>query len=316
MKSEQTNLPRVLVLMAVYNGAQYLQEQIESILTQKNVDVTLLIVDDCSQDNSLAICNAYACEFENVIVRENANNVGCTPNFMNALYSSDCDGYEYFAFADQDDVWLPEKLDVATRALGSRKTPALYFSDFYNVNENLSNPVPELINFKGLESAPASAIVRAWVNGCVMVFNSAFRDIIRAYRPPSFPRGHDAWIHAIARYTADVIADYDNALQLRRIHGKNAVGAATVKYNTPFKIADAIRTVLSDSTHSHLIAAQFMLEGYRPFIKEEYLPLLEEFIHYRSSLSSRISFARNPLLRTPDKQQQAIIVGRTLLGTW
>ena len=142
-------LPKVLVLMATYNGERYLREQVDSILSQKDVDVTLLITDDCSTDGSYEIAQKYAESDPRVISKRNEANVGVGMNFLNMLYGAEPGQYDYVAFSDQDDVWLDDKLAVACRAIADEAAkpdakrvdpfgiPVLYCSDLLNVDIDL-----------------------------------------------------------------------------------------------------------------------------------------------------------------------------------
>lgn len=101
--------PSVLVMMASYNGEKFITEQIDSILSQKGVDVTLRICDDGSNDSTPSICESYTSKYDNVLFEVNKVNKGLAKNFMDMVYDDNALGFNYYAFSDQDDVWLPEK---------------------------------------------------------------------------------------------------------------------------------------------------------------------------------------------------------------
>ena len=103
-------LPFVSVLMSTYNGEKYIREQIESILNQKKVKVHLLIRDDGSQDSTIEIVKEYANKYPNVSVYA-GKNIGIGNSFMELLRNAP--EADYYAFADQDDVWLDGKLERA-----------------------------------------------------------------------------------------------------------------------------------------------------------------------------------------------------------
>ena len=119
---------KVMVLLSSYNGEKYIREQLDSILTQQGVEVTLLVRDDGSRDATPRILREYAERCKNVIVLPEEN-VGCVSSFRKLLTEAYnyIDRVDYFAFADQDDVWLPEKLKSgadrkSTRLNSSHKT--------------------------------------------------------------------------------------------------------------------------------------------------------------------------------------------------
>ena len=115
---------RVLVIMSTYNGEKYVREQINSILMQKNVEVSVLVRDDGSTDGTLEVINGLQDDRITVL---NGENMGCEASFFELLMH--CKGYEYYAFSDQDDIWLEDKLARAIGMIGSSDTPVLYCSN-------------------------------------------------------------------------------------------------------------------------------------------------------------------------------------------
>lgn len=77
----------VAVLMSTYNGEKYLKEQIDSILAQKDVDVTLFIRDDGSSDNTIGICKEYVEKHKNIVLKT-GENIGVGNSFMQLVYYS------------------------------------------------------------------------------------------------------------------------------------------------------------------------------------------------------------------------------------
>lgn len=100
----------VAILMATYNGERYLVEQIESILSQTETDWTLYIQDDGSKDNTLDIIRQYAEGDKIVFVDSGLTRQGACLNFMSLLNKVES---RYYMFCDQDDVWLPEKIELS-----------------------------------------------------------------------------------------------------------------------------------------------------------------------------------------------------------
>ncbi|WP_151702582.1 glycosyltransferase [Nitrincola alkalilacustris] len=103
--------PRVLVCLAAYQGMPWLQEQVESILTQQGVDVTLLISIDPSADGTEAWFESLAAERDNIHVLPTQQRFGCAAaNFFRLLREADVLDYDLVSLADQDDIWFPDKL--------------------------------------------------------------------------------------------------------------------------------------------------------------------------------------------------------------
>ena len=113
-----------MVLMSTYNGGQFLREQIDSILAQKGVEVRLLVRDDGSKDDTCAILSEYASAHRDIVWRQ-GENIGFVRSFS-ALVAMALESEipaDYYAFADQDDIWMPEKLSTACGVLAT-KDPA------------------------------------------------------------------------------------------------------------------------------------------------------------------------------------------------
>ena len=103
--------------MATYNGEKYLHEQLDSILNQTYSDFELIICDDCSKDSTVKILEEYSLKDKRVHYFVNEENLGFKKNFEKAV--SLCSG-EYVAFSDQDDIWLPEKLEESMNNIGDK----------------------------------------------------------------------------------------------------------------------------------------------------------------------------------------------------
>ena len=109
---------RVLVLMAAFNGSQWIVDQIDSILNQGTVDVSLVISDDCSSDDTRRKIDHYANSDRRVRTISPLQPTGsAAQNFLWMIRNTGADDHEYVALADQDDIWLPEKLVRASSQL-------------------------------------------------------------------------------------------------------------------------------------------------------------------------------------------------------
>lgn len=119
---EKGNLPHVCVLMATFNGEEFILEQLESLLNQNEVRITLLISDDGSTDRTQAKVNNFiAMHHEHamhmVVLEANDCSLGAGGNFLRLLEACDSKSFDYIALSDQDDIWLPDKLRIAIKQL-------------------------------------------------------------------------------------------------------------------------------------------------------------------------------------------------------
>lgn len=247
------SLPLVSVLMSTYNGEKFIREQIDSILKQVNVNVQLLIRDDGSSDGTKEIIQEYKANNTNVTVIIGSN-VGVGKSFLELLRLSP--DAEYYAFADQDDVWLEDKLERAVKVLrkaervqipdeliGSGNTvsikdlidyakrdvadniPMLYASNQLLVDASLT---PIGYRFK---THPVfdfyDSLSRNIMYGCTMVMNHALRKIVLQIPLPDDKvlarKNHDAWVLYAAFITGVVIYDHTSKMKYRQ-HGGNVVG--------------------------------------------------------------------------------------------
>lgn len=220
----------VLVLMSVYNGEKYLRQQLDSILIQDYTPLSVLVRDDGSTDGSVSVLKQYAEAYENVKWYA-ASNCGAWKSFMDLVQNAGTD-YDYYAFADQDDVWLSNKILVAAGKLQDmeseegKEIPLLYSSNITPVNENLEimNTGIDLTNY---QTSFGSALVQGITSGLTCVFNKAALLKMREAKP-EFMIMHDWWLYLVASCYGKVYYD-SNSYVLYRQHRDNVCGARTSK---------------------------------------------------------------------------------------
>ena len=168
--------PKVAVLLAGYNGMQWIEEQLSSILGQSAVDVTVHISIDPSTDGTEAWCAAYAVQHPCVVVLPAAGSFGgASRNFFRLIRDLDLDGYDFVAFADQDDVWHEDKLQRATRAIQTRQVDA-YSS---NVTAFWPNGRTHLLD-KAQPQVSWDFLFEAAGPGCTYVLNKELAEALKA----------------------------------------------------------------------------------------------------------------------------------------
>lgn len=216
-------MKRCLILMSTYNGSKYLKEQLDSLLNQKDVDVTIQIRDDKSNDDTLKILEDYSSKYKNVRFKVNEKNKGFTYNFIDNLFEEESKGYDYYAFSDQDDVWKEDKLIQAINKIEQidSKLGCLYCSNLTLVDNNLN--VIGYQEKKDISKKYYSGLASNIATGCTMVFDKTlYEKIIKIY--PKDIYLHDYYIFLIARYTASVYYD-TNSYILYRQHNSNMIGS-------------------------------------------------------------------------------------------
>lgn len=113
----------ISVAMTTYNGEKFLKEQMDSILNQTYKNIELVVCDDCSTDSTWTILQEYQQKDVRIRCYKNTENLGFKKNFEKAI--SLCNG-EFIALSDQDDIWIPEKLEVSLKNLWNEKTQSYY----------------------------------------------------------------------------------------------------------------------------------------------------------------------------------------------
>ena len=210
----------VCVLMSTYNGEDYLKEQIESILQQEGVDVRLVVRDDGSSDRTLAILENFKHEGKLEILPDRKN-VGAGRSFLELLKKTPVDA-RYFAFSDQDDVWLQDKLAKAVLKLekSSANQPAMVFARQEVVDQDL--------NTIGLSNIPkriglGNALVECITPGCTIVINEQARNLLINNYPARLHMMHDWWIYLTLACFGSIV--YEQTLSMKyRQHAKNVIG--------------------------------------------------------------------------------------------
>ncbi len=125
----QNKVPRVAVLLAAYNGEQWIGHQLDSIWSQEGVIVDVFVSLDLSSDNTLSLLQNLKCNHTNLFILPYGERFGgAAKNFYRLIKEVDLSMYDYVAFADQDDIWLPEKLCHGVEAIQSSGSKA-YSSD-------------------------------------------------------------------------------------------------------------------------------------------------------------------------------------------
>ena len=306
---------KVLILLSTYNGEKYLHEQMDSLLKQEGVDVSVLVRDDGSKDKTVTILKEYEAKHHNVEV-EYGHNVGCADCFrwlLNAAYNRIRD-YDYFAFSDQDDVWLPEKVKVACSILSKTDStkPSMYCSNVCAVDSELNK-----INMKWKPNetllSKEQSLVWSMSYGCTMLFN---RKVIELFHscPPEKLVLHDLWVMHMCFFFGDVY--YDNhSYILYRQHGDNVVGAKTTFISRMRCHWKSLQHLFSQ--HYNEQEAQVMLKAYDGMLTPEDKALVGIVANYRKDFSIRIKwlFGLGKNYRAISRKQDNIwLKMRILLG--
>lgn len=223
----------VQILLAAYNGAAYLAEQIESIRRQSYPDWRLLIRDDGSTDQTVDIVRDFAARDPRIeLLADDRGRLGVLGNFAAlaeaALERPAC----YVAFADQDDVWHPQKLDWQLACLAAAErdsppdTPIAVHSDLAVVDAQLRPIHPSFLRYQGLwhetDRPLRTLVVQNFVTGCTLLFNRPLLELAVPIPPQALV--HDWWL-ALCAAAAGRLEFLPQATVQYRQHAGNTIGA-------------------------------------------------------------------------------------------
>ena len=215
---------KITILLSTYNGAKYLKEQIDSILNQDIIqNIKILARDDGSTDGTQKILEEYAQKYKNFSWYQ-GDNLKPARSFWELL--SKADDSDFYAFADQDDVWDIDKVRIAYEHIKDfdQSKPALYIGDVRTVDGELNLISSSMVEHDIPFDYP-HALIKDLCPGCTQLFNKATRDLTLIYDPVKYEMYmHDWTIYLIATCFGRVFFDDVPHMSYRQ-HSKNAVGA-------------------------------------------------------------------------------------------
>lgn len=221
---------KIAILLATYNGEKYISEQIDSILEQTDKDWMLYIHDDGSKDRTVDILEKYVKQYpEQIAIVEGASTGGAKQNFFYLFSQVEA---PYYMCCDQDDVWLPEKIEVTKKEMthlekGDEQLPCLVFTELKVVDESLNIISDKMSQYQGLDCNKLSlnrALIQNVVTGCTMMVNRVLRDELMKVTDYTDVLMHDWWAMLVATRFGKV-SFVETATILYRQHGNNGVGA-------------------------------------------------------------------------------------------
>jgi glycosyltransferase involved in cell wall biosynthesis len=215
----------IAILLCTHNGQEFLDQQLDSIARQTHRNWRLWASDDASADATKAILDTFQSAHgpDRVSILQGPG-AGSSANFL-SLACNDRIHADYFAYADQDDVWLEDKLSRAVAWLAAQPvtTPALYCS-----RTQLIDHAGQDLGISRLFTKPPSfrnALVQNIGGGNTMVFNRAACDVLRAAGPHVEVVVHDWWTYmTVTGCGGEVFNDPQPTLKYRQ-HGANQIGS-------------------------------------------------------------------------------------------
>lgn len=248
------------IVLCTYNGAKYLQEQLDSIIAQTYPIHEYIMVDDCSTDQTMNILQGYGQKYSNWRIYQNEKNIGYNKNFEKALQLATGD---VIAICDQDDIWNKDKIKIMLENWKDN-TPLIYcesirFTD-YTPTKLKTNKW--LRKFEGTDGR--KLFIQNVISGHNIIFK---KDLLKLALPFKQNIYYDWWLSVVAAYNGGVTY-LPKILVYYRIHDKNAT--VNTNMNTSIKRVER-----------------------KKLIKQKILPCTEQFIHTPNIPSKHKIFAQN-----------------------
>ena len=280
----------ITVLMSTYNGEKYIKQQIDSIYAQNNVKIQLIVRDDGSTDQTTEILRSY--EAQNLKWYKGTN-CGAACSFMKMIYESP--ESEYYALADQDDIWLPEKLESAINMIkhecGKDDIPLLYFCNqiFLYGDEQIGEyrhpatySIPTLVQ----------TILGNDISGCTMVFNNKLKKCLCSHKIEEAVlrmRYHDVWIVALASIYGRILFDSRPYMLFRRHERNETNGKTAEEIRNSRGFSDYIRILKGKHNQESKNWAYEILRCCEEDLDCEDRKLVKKIAFYDRNIKSKIS---------------------------
>ncbi|GAA3884336.1 glycosyltransferase family 2 protein [Gibbsiella dentisursi] len=274
-------MKKIDIILASYNGEQYINAQINSILQNfdniEGYECRLIISDDASVDETCAIITKI--QDKRVFLLDNSRKGGVKLNFSFLINNSNAD---YIFFSDQDDIWLPNKLELFIRqfeVVGETK-PLLIHSDLKIVDRDLNVISDSMFSSQNIYSEPTlgQLLVSNSVTGCVMAMNKLLLSKVKN-KNFSATVMHDWYIALVAKCLGEIIF-LNSSTILYRQHGGNQVGSIERKLHDYFSVRKIIQFIKKSkkSIEETKIQAVHFLDEFGSQINNEERQFIEEYI--------------------------------------
>jgi glycosyltransferase involved in cell wall biosynthesis len=304
----------VEILLSVYNGEMFLSEQLESIEYQSNTNWLLTVRDDGSTDGSLRILRNFQEKYPQKInlLKDHDIHLGICLSYSRLMEASTA---KYVMFCDQDDVWLPRKIDKTLSRMKllekekGERSPLLVHCDLMVVNKSLIEQHNSFWSYQGLNPDNAGRLNRELVmnvvTGCSMMINRPLLDLAKPISNDAMV--HDWWVAQTAAAFGSV-GCVNEPLVFYRQHGDNQIGARSYKGVGQF--VKILKNLLGEKRRYILMVQGQMGQGkafynqYKCVMSDEQKKMFDNFFRlyesapiYRFLIMAKNGFWRSGVLR-------------------
>lgn len=306
---------KIVIIMSTYNGAKYLREQLDSIINQTERDKFILIRDDGSTDETLDILEEY--QKKGLLKWYKGKNLRSAKSLIDCLRNAP--EAKYYAIADQDDYWKPEKLEKALEILEKEKGKRiLYCSNLEVVDKDLnyidmyhSNKLSDDIDYN-LENIVSGNYLFC---GPAMVFDKYFAEIIKEYKTGDI-LCYDRWYLFLAAIAGKIVYD-NNAYIKYRQHNSNTTG---FKKSRNWKERFLGNKIFIEGKERYIrwnygkYYCKNLLKDYNNYLDSKQIKLLKAFINFENNFMDRLYLIFNKDLSFGSLKRNIYIRLMILLG--
>ncbi|WP_216842259.1 glycosyltransferase [Streptococcus suis] len=310
MEKNLRNVKKICILMTTYNPSSYLYEQLDSIFEQEGVELEVIIRDDASTQKDILrdVQDKYP-----ITLLEGEKNLGVAGNIKELLLyvAENKREYDLFAYSDQDDVWLREKMKKAISALENLnpEKPGVYYSNLQVVDEFLT-PTHKLFKKGIVKNSFGQSLAQVFLFACTSVFNKIMLDELIKYNFSDL--GFDSLLYYLGILNENIIYD-DTPYIFYRQHGQNVSGQKEkgIKYiiNKLFHVFKQNEGAIMKNK------AQFIVENLRGYLSEENYSLAQQVSTY-SGIYSRLVLIGNSKIQAGYYPKDIYRWLRLLLGRY
>lgn len=274
-------MDKVVVLMSTYNGEKYIREQLDSIYNQKEIEVKVFVRDDGSNDSTQAILNEYKIKYG--LIWYTGDNLKAARSFMNLIYNAP--ESQYYAFADQDDYWDPDKLSTAVYQIKQEEVANLavmYSCPTRLVDKDLK-PMKDNSHNKTYTDSFNKSLIASNATGCTIVFNKKLLELMKKYKGEHL-RMHDDLAHKVCCATGGILVRDKEAHISYRQHENNVIG---INYSKVKKWKMRIDRIRNPKCERSKFLSE-LYDCYADYIKKEDRELLYKVANYKKILFGKI----------------------------
>lgn len=285
MNDTHSAAPQVAILLMTYNGEQYLPQLLASLRGQTYTRWRLYVQDDLSTDATPRLLAEAAAADPRIEVLPRGAKYGAKGGFMHLLQHTEAD---YYLFCDQDDVWLPEKVEVTLRRMHraeaewGKQAPLVVHTDLTVVDSELREISPSFWRYSRI----APQLLRTFdeqaghnlCTGCTMLLNAAARRVSLPCPPEALM--HDAWVALSVLRSGGHVCEVDKSTILYRQHGSNTLGAHDIQTGYLCKRLSRLRSVWRENRAHYAMlraagygsAARYLYHKVAYFLRYRKLP--------------------------------------------